>query len=147
MQNYRSGLPKLVTKMGFGTLRIQGYHSWLLWVKDSKLPKCVTEEGNLSGLWWVKDSELSKWVIELGNGGLRIQSYQSGLTKGIIKKGFGRLRIQSYQNGLWWVKGSCLPNRVYYILFQFQVRNQNSLANFKQRNPLLVTTLTQGNPV
>ena len=133
--------------MGFGRLRIQGYHSWLWLVKDSKLPKCVTEEDYRSGLWWVKDSELSKWVIELGNGGLRIQSYQSGLTKWVTEKGFGRLRIQSYQNGLWWVKGSGLPNRVYYILFQFQVSYQNSVANFKQRNLFLVTTLTQGNPV
>ena len=75
MQNYRSGLPILDTKMGFGRLRIQDYHSWLLWVKDSKFPKCVTEEGYRNGLWWVKDSDLPKWVAEMGYGGLRMQNY------------------------------------------------------------------------
>ena len=85
---YRSGLPKLVTKMGFGRLRIQSYQNWLWWVKDSKFPKCVTEEGYRSGLWWVKDSELPKWVTEMGS---------------------GKLRIESNHSWLWWVKDSKFP--------------------------------------
>ena len=33
-----TGLPKLVTKMGFGRLRIQCYQSWIWSVKNSELP-------------------------------------------------------------------------------------------------------------